>query len=198
MVVPLVFCCIFQLSDLGTDWKRARRRIKAGPVRAEVAYACEAEAFRKVAAVRPDLAVAQSDCQLYKFFCDRTRVIDLHGLNDTAIAHEPANRPIKWGKYSHSTALRIGAPIWIWGFKWMARRPIAKIPMERLISDRALVRRFAGHREAVTGQAGEKMVRDYVPASLRACGGRAYFNFLVRKEFASQFRAAGIEVGVTN
>ncbi len=195
VVVPLAGSLIVQVGDMRGDSKPVGRQVEARSERAGLSFACQEEAMLEMAAVNPDLAVAQSDCQRFKFFSDRTRVIDLHGLNDEAIAHEPTDRPVRWGKYSHEEAVRIGAPIWIWGHRWITSSPLSEIPLERLVSNPDLVRRFTGYGEAPRGESREKMVRDYVPVSLRTCGGGSYFNFLVRREYASQFRAAGMEVG---
>jgi hypothetical protein len=183
----------FELSTVRASVWTAQYRMTKWPITTKH-FSCEARAIQRVASVKPDLPVAQSDCQRFKFFSDSTHVIDLHGLNDHDIAHQPAPGSVTWGRYSAPLALSVAAPVWVWGYAWWSSKPMASIPLSRIVTSKELVRQFAGYFSAPSKEVGERMAREYTTVSARACG--AYFNFLVRKEHAAAFRQAGMSVGM--
>lgn len=192
---PLILLAFLELSAVRASSGFARSQMDAWPTSVDQ-FECQARAFRRVAAVDPRLAVAQSDCQRFKFFSDSTRVIDLHGLSDRRIAHEPAAGRVVWGRYTNERSVAIGAPIWIWGYAWWSHQATASMPLSRLVGSEELVRRFVGHIPVPRGETAALMVRNYTTASVKACG--VYLNFLVRKKHIRAFRRAGIRVGVSH
>lgn len=191
-VTVLVTVLIVQCRQIGSQWSEGNIYWHAWPIREE-SYACQRDAFRHLAAVVPTLSIAESDCQRCKYFSDATYVIDLHGINNRAIAHAPEAGPVIWGRYRHERGLEIGAPVWIWGFAWYNTRPMAEVPMATLVADASLVEAFAGYTDGVYPSVARQMIRDYVPASLPICGH--YFNFLVRRDHAPLLEGSDVQIG---
>jgi hypothetical protein len=159
----------------------------------EETYACE----RRVAARLADLvgddgAVSQTDFQRLKYFSDATRVVDLHGLSTAWIAHEPWNEQVTYGKFRHDLALRVGAEIWVYGYRQGSRQvPMAAVPTDKLLADPATYSHFVGYEAPAHVRADIEAI--YLPASIRECG--RFFNFLVRRDVAREHVEAGVLVG---
>lgn len=188
----LVIALLLQVGGMSRTIDRAQIAMATWPV-SEETFACEQQALSAIAAIDPSLAVAQSDCQRLKFYSDETYVVDLHGLNDRSIAHQPAYRRVLWGRYQHDTALNVGAPVWVWGFRWLSPYPITSVRLSQLLSDQRLVHIFSGFEHVPKPATAARIAREYVPASVPACD--LYLNFLVRKEHAAAFRRAGVSIG---
>lgn len=154
-------------------------------------YACEREAARRLAAVVPGGVVMQTDWQRLKHFEDGLRVIDLHGLNDREIARLPLDGPVRYGKFSHAHALRVAAPVWIYGHRLASDAPMAAVPMAALLRDPATASRFVGY--VAPEEVVEAMRRDYLPASIPVCD--RFLNLLVRREHAEALARQGVLVG---
>jgi hypothetical protein len=158
----------------------------------EANYLCDVEVGRKLDGL--GLRVLQSDYQRLKYFADDLYVRDLHGLNDRVIAHQRFTEPVLWGKASDANAISDACEIWICGSRPFAgvRRPMARLNTARLFSDQRLFKEYTG-RDLPTRADAAAIVAKYTTASLSACGG--YFNFLVRREFASKLASAGVVIG---
>lgn len=194
-VVPLALLALLaagQLWDTGADLAAGRAtEARFWPLR-ERHFAPHREAAERLQAAFPGLTVAQSDYQRVKYFADRVRVVDLHGLNDRRIAHEPDPGQVLFGKFRHQHGIAAAADVWIYGYKsFFNRVPLAGFSMQRVMHDPAVYEPLVGY--GVRRQQAAAMRATYLPASL-PLGGQ-YFNFLVRRDLAPRALAAGILVG---
>ena len=158
-------------------------------------FSCELPLAQRLRQANAGGAVAQTDFQRLKYFDDALQVIDLHGLSDMAIAHQPVSEPVVWGKFDPATVVERRPEVWIWGNAFLGSEPMSAYPMRRLLDDDGLQERFAGYtgRERARGAIADAIATSYVPASTRLCEG--YFNLLVRSDVASRYAAAGFVVG---
>jgi hypothetical protein len=162
---------------------------------------CVARVSRALVALAPDGRIAQSDFQLVKYFVGDHPVVDLHGLNDVRIAHEPWGDRVTFGKFSQANGIRTNAEIYVYGNRLWSERPMAAHPLREILEDARLHWQFVGYgrgpewpeREQVTSEEIEALVAAYRPASLRACG--AFFNFLIRRDVAERASASGVMIG---
>ncbi|MBS2029103.1 MAG: hypothetical protein JST54_14465 [Deltaproteobacteria bacterium] len=158
-------------------------------------FSCELPLAQRLRQASAGGAVAQTDFQRLKYFDDALQVIDLHGLSDMAIAHQPVTEPVVWGKFDPATVVERRPEVWIWGNMFLGSEPISAYPMRRLLDDDGLQERFAGYagRERARGATADAIATTYLPASTRLCDG--YFNLLVRSDVAARYAAAGFTVG---
>lgn len=166
-----------------------RTQVELWPL-SERDFTCEAVGFHRLAGIVGDLPVAESDAQRLKYFEDRVRVIDLHGLSDPDMARQETPEPVRWGRYTPRRGVEVDAAVWISGYRWMAREPMAEQLMEHLVADPALFPGYLPIRKDVS----RRIIDRYAPASIPACPGR-FLNVLVRRDRAPAFRAAGALVG---
>jgi hypothetical protein len=167
-------------------------------------FACEQEAANSLQTIAPNLAVAETDYQRLKFFGDSIHVIDLHGLNDRQIAHQIAPGHVVWGKFTYEEALRVDAPIWIYGVSpLMHGPPMADVSIADLLLNRQLFMGYTHYLEyhhdtlgtqIMSDAALHGMVERYQTASLRVCR-ELYLNFLARRDVAPMLARAGVLVG---
>ncbi len=155
-------------------------------------FACDARAVHLVDDVLDGGAVAESDYQRYKYFADRARVWDLHGLNQSRFAHLPWAAPVRFGKFRLASGLEADAPVWFYGHQaWTRRQPLAALSVRRLLGDPAIWPHFvavpASPKEAAA------MAARYRTASWPLCG--RYLNFLARADWAARFERRGVLVG---
>jgi hypothetical protein len=155
-------------------------------------FDCTRQIMDRFKEALPSATMAQSDFQRAKFFAGEMRVVDLHGLSDKTIAHKEWPRPAVFGKYHPAHAIEVDADIWVWGFKFMAaRKPMAAVPMSRLIYDARTQRLYTGYRRkndwSVDKEA-DNILATYLPATSKLCG--RYFNFLIRKDRAAALAAS--------
>lgn len=159
-------------------------------------YHCDREFSDWLDKSVPELAIAQSDFQRLKLFNDRLQVVDLRGLNDVHIAHQPWDGVNRWGKFNHDVAISVDAPIWLWGRRLKTGKPMADYPLDRLILDAKLLTYFTDWPDVpIVGftAAGQMMRENYLTASVAVCNG--YYNFLAHKDIGARLRSAGALVG---
>jgi len=161
---------------------------------------CELQSVTALQKAIPRGTVAQSDFQRLKYFADEFTVIDLHGLNDREIAHQPWTDYVGWGKYDAANGIRRHPDAWFWGYKFRLHHlSFADIPMRRLVNDADIesqVVGYAGTPFAAKPDAAAALVDQYLPATFPVCG--RFINLIVRKELADNFRRAGFVVGSTD
>lgn len=192
-VVALTGVLVLQGLGIGVRADVIRAQMRRGGL-SRNDFVCEAQAFRRLAGIVGEGPVAESDAQRLKYFEDGIRLIDLHGLNDREIARREVMEPVRWGHYRPSVGVDVDAPVWIWGPRWLSTEPMSRISMERLVTDKRLVERYAGYLELPSPELARRMVERYAPASIPVCGEQ-FVNVLVRRDWTSQFRGAGIAVG---
>jgi hypothetical protein len=176
---------------------RAAAAARAGePVLFRFPVECVADVAQTLVALAPEGRIAQSDFQLVKFFAGDHRVVDLHGLNDARIAHEPWSDRVTFGKFSQAGGIRENAEIYVYGNRLWSEEPMAQRALRDVLVDADLHWQFVGYgrgedwpeRERITPEQVEALVGAYRTASLRACG--AFFNFLIRRDVAERSLAA--------
>lgn len=188
-VAMLVLAGPIEVSLREAEARRALIR-DTWPVRHEH-FECDRQIARSLEALLGTGTVAQSDYQKLKYFADGLRVVDLQGLNDRAIAHEPWPGPVRWGKYRHAHGVREAAPIWIFGYRTeLHETPLADAGIERALTDEAVWSRHIGY--APEGADAEAIRRLYAAASLPVCG--KYFDVLVRRDVAQELASKGLLV----
>lgn len=175
----LIALLALQLSGLASGADARLLRLSEWPP-SDASYGCDRELVRVVTGAWPDAVVAQSDFQRFKYFSDRTRVLDLHGLNDRALAHVVVDGPVRHGKYDPSRAARTDADVWIWGYLYWQERPLAEHSLAEVLADPGLAQQFSGYPERPDAEARARMLARFTTASVPACGG--YYNFLVRQD----------------
>ena len=146
--------------------------------------------------VIPTGTVAQTDFQRVKFWCDSLRVLDLEGLSDRQIAHEPVDEPVRLGKFRPVIVLRTKPEVWIPGYKFRTRISRFAIDPPVLSSDPETQMQRLGYderMEVAEGDVAAALSSLYVPVSLESCG--VFFNFFVRQDLAARFSEAGFLVG---
>jgi hypothetical protein len=152
-------------------------------------FECERQVAGFIAA-RVDTA-SQTDFQRLKYFEERLVVIDLSGLNDVARAHQPASGHDLWGKGGAADGPRVGAEAMQLGIRSATPEPMARYASQDLIGRAELSSTFIGAPLPV--EAGEALVRAYVPVSVPVCG--VFMNLFVRADRAERFAAGGALVG---
>jgi hypothetical protein len=140
-------------------------------------YTCEQELAAGLHQVIPGGTFAESDFQRLKYFADDLTVIDVFGLNDREIAHEPRRTAVRWGKDDLEKVLLRRPDAWVWGPGYMRSFPLDGGTLFPLRERPELA----------------PLVASYVPASARVCGG-VYMSFAVRRDLAPRFVAAGFIV----
>lgn len=189
----LVLICIGQLVAIAGDLPAAFSSMAKRWPLSEKTYACERRVADRIADLVGERgSVSQTDFQRLKYFSDSTHVVDLHGLSTAWIAHEPWAEQVTYGKFRHELALRVGAEVWVYGYRQGSRQiPMAAIPTDRLLADPAAYSRFVGYEAPERVRADIKAA--YLPASIQECD--RFFNFLVRRDVAQRFVGAGVIVG---
>ena len=140
-------------------------------------YTCERELAAELRQVIPGGTFAESDFQRLKYFADDLTVIDIFGLNDREIAHEPRSTAVRWGKDDLGKVLGRRPDAWVWGPGYMRSFPLDGGTLFPLRERPELA----------------PLVASYVPASARVCGG-VYMSFAVRRDLAPRFVEAGFNV----
>jgi hypothetical protein len=107
-------------------------------------------------------------------------VLDLHGLNDRAIAHGVVEGRVQHGKYDPEHASHTDADVWIWGYLYFRERPIAEHALGAVLADSGLAQAFSGYPERPGPEARARMEARFTTASVPACGG--FYNLLVRRD----------------
>jgi hypothetical protein len=154
---------------------------------------CHRQVARTLERLAPDLVVAQTDYQIFKYLSDATRVIDLQGLNDRAIAHRPFPGPVRFGKFDAREGLRADPHVWFYGYRvaMPGCRPLAPFTVRRVLTDPSIYEACFGYG------ASEDVVRAidarYVTATLSSC--QLTFNFFLRRDLVPRAREVGIRVG---
>lgn len=153
---------------------------------------CEERVAFALRNVIPSGTIAQTDFQRLKYWCDPLRVLDLEGLSNRQIAHEPVYEPVKLGKFRPVTVLRTQPEVWIPGYKFRTQISRVFTKPHPLLSDPVTQMQRLGYderREVAEGAVAVELANLYVPASLESCG--VFFNFFVRKDLARKFSEAG-------
>ena len=178
-------------SDL-PNWKKKWMLVQQWPV-GEARFECDRWLAQMLSPLLEGLTVAQSDYQMFKYFADDVRVIDLHGLNDREIAHRPVSEHVKWGKFRVANGLERRPALWFFGYKIGYPRavPINEAGMRAALTHPAIYENAFGY--TANGAEREVLIESYRPVTL-TCGNRVY-NFLVEKDQVPSLRAAGLPVG---
>lgn len=201
------FLAFLFLAFLSTGVATAAASVRSWRAGAPVVFrfpvACVREVVERLVSLVPGGTVAQSDFQMLKFFAPDQRVLDLHGLNDRALAHVPVEDRVTFGKFSQDAGIRANAELYVYGNRIWTDEPMAQHSLRAVLSDAEQHWRFAGYgrgpeypsREKLTPEQIEALVRSYLPASIPGCG--SYFNFLIRKDVARRLTADGRGAGVS-
>jgi hypothetical protein len=190
----LVLLCVQLAGTLPRIPTEARIISQHWPVQ-EGSFPCEHLFADRIHQAIPGGSVAQTDFQMLKYFEDDLRVIDLHGLNDRAIAHRPVPEPVRFGKYRPEDAVQADPEAWVMGYRFVQHTPLSAYPLRDLLLNDALQGRFIGYGADSRGSAATQsaIIARYLPASLSVCG--RYYNLLVRKDVSSRFANAGFLIG---
>jgi hypothetical protein len=153
---------------------------------------CHRQVAWKLEQLAPDLVVAQTDYQVFKYLSDTSRVIDLQGLNDRAIAHRPLAEPVRFGKFDAWNGVRADPHVWFYGYRVaMPGCPaLARLTTRQVLTDPSIYEACFGYG------ASEELVRAmeerFVPATVRSCN--LSFNFFLREDLVARARQLGIRV----
>ena len=194
----LALLATIQLVEIGVAMPAKLTAIRATWPLDENTFAVDREIIAQLSAVLPNGDIAQSDFQRYKYFSDRTRVIDLHGLNERRFAHVPVEGQVLWGKFRYQNVVEANAPVWIYGPIFYSDTPWASFSTHSILFDSEAYLKFLGWGFDMCGESREvaKAIEStYLPASLQV--GTRYFNFLVRRDWAGSLAATGILVNGT-
>lgn len=156
-------------------------------------FGCDRWIAEKLSPMLNGLTVAQSDYQMFKYFADEVQVIDLHGLNDREIAHQPWERPVKWGKFNVLSGLERNPDIWFFGYHIGSTTalPINKVGMRAALSKPEIYNKSFGYSATAKGR--EMLIDRYRPVTM-TCGPKVY-NFLIEKSHIPRFRYFRMPVG---
>jgi hypothetical protein len=130
-----------------------------------------------------------------KYWCEPLRVVDLEGLSNREIAHEPVSDPVKFGKFSPVTVLRMRPEVWIPGHGFRTANSRVYWKPNPLLTDAETQMRVLGYderRKVAEGDVATELAKLYVPASLQVCN--VTYNLFVRKDLAMKFSEAGFLV----
>ncbi len=153
---------------------------------------CHRRVSRTLEQLAPDLVVAQTDYQIFKYLSDASRVIDLQGLNDRAIAHRPFAEPVRFGKFDAWNGVRADPHVWFYGYRVaMPGCPtLGLLTTRQVLTDRSIYEACFGYG------ASDALVRAleerFVPATLHSCN--LAFNFFLRRDLVPRARQLGIRV----
>jgi hypothetical protein len=183
---------LVQLAALLPDARaRAAAALGTRPL-AEQDLECHRRVARTLEQLAPDLVVAQTDYQIFKYLSDASRVLDLQGLNDRAIAHRPFPEPVRFGKFDARDGVRADPHVWFYGHRVaMPGCPsLAPFTSRQVLTDPSISETCFGYG------APEDVVRAidarYVPATLHSC--QLTFNFFLRRDLVPRARQLGIRV----
>jgi len=155
-------------------------------------FVCDRRVAERMAQIIPGKTVAQSDFQRIKYFADELRVVDLHGLNNMAIAHLPWPRANRFGKLLPEHGVAADAPAWIYGYRVGILQPIplTYFSTRRFLTDPQVHDAYAGPIGNLrpSGHTLEAMINRYATASIEVCGGQ--FGFLLRRDLVSEVERA--------
>ena len=151
---------------------------------------CHRQVARTLEQLAPDLVVAQTDYQIFKYLSDSSRVIDLQGLNDRAIAHRRVAEPVRFGKFDAWNGVRADPHVWFYGY----RVAMPGCPTLGLLTTRQVLTDPAIYEACFGYGATEELVRAieerFVPATLHSCN--LSFNFFLRRDLVPRARQLGI------
>jgi hypothetical protein len=144
------------------------------------------------------LSVGQTDFQRLKFLAPTLRVIDLSGLSDREIAHQPIAGPVREGKFTLRAVVARQPEVFVWGPGFWRPRPITQWSMREIVGDPELAHALLASREvgSTLPESGAALARSYVPASLDVCAAsEGYFAVFVRRDVADRLARAGFVIG---
>lgn len=153
---------------------------------ANVTFDCHRRMAEAVARAAGRGSVAQSDYQMVKYFVDDARVVDLMGLNDKQLAHEPVSGRVRWGKFSIGAALRADADIWLYGPGWVDAGAIKAVELFRYQDALSM-----GATRAPSCEETEMAARRYTHVAMPIVGCGT-FRFLARRELVPGLANKGI------
>lgn len=142
-------------------------------------FACDRRIAAQLKTIAGDGEIAQTDYQRLKYFEDDLRVLDLTGLNNTAIAHRPMRSPVSFGKIDLLDVIRRRSRLWVLGHHvGVQPEPLSDFSLRDVLRTRVLHDQYFGY--GIAPDLIDPVTNAYETASIAACGG--YFSVLVQRD----------------
>jgi hypothetical protein len=172
---------VLQTPNVVSSWPDNAGALASRPRALDDVAACEARMADNLWRRYPNATIGQSDFQRLKYYLDGARVIDLHGLNDRAIAHRKTTSQVLGGKLDMDRSMDLPLDIMIVGLSYTSDERLEGLSPASVL-DHSSWPMTDATKELITQRYKVATVTGCDSAPSRSGRPTRYLNFLVRKD----------------